>query len=72
MMTQSRSLEQSSSYQSVPIALGDDARRYMPTNLPQEFQKDGLRIGFEAKELPDQSRVYYWGTVVELVIIQKL
>jgi hypothetical protein len=51
---------------------GDDGRQYLPTNLPQEFQKDGLRIRFEAKELPDQSRVYYWGTVVELVIIQKL
>jgi hypothetical protein len=51
---------------------GDDGRNYMPTNIPQEFQKDGLRIRFEAKELPGQTRVYMWGTIVELVTIQKL
>jgi len=51
---------------------GDDGRNYEPTNLPQEFQKDGTRVRFEAKELPGRASVHMWGTIVELVLIQKL
>jgi hypothetical protein len=51
---------------------GDDGRNYDPTNLSQAFQTDGMRVRFEAKELPGRSSVHMWGTVVELVIIQKL
>jgi len=51
---------------------GDDGRNYDPTNLPQEFQKDGTRVRFEAKELPGRASVHMWGTIVELVLIQKL
>ena len=51
---------------------GDDGKNYDPTNLPQEFKKDGTRVRFEAKELPGRASVHMWGTVVELVTIQKL
>lgn len=51
---------------------GDDGRNYDPTNLPQEFRKDGLRIRFVAKELPGMASVYMWGTIVEIVAIHKL
>lgn len=51
---------------------GDDGKNYDPTNLPQEFQKDGTRVRFEAKELPGRASVHMWGTIVELVTIQKL
>jgi hypothetical protein len=51
--------------------VGDDGKHYDPTNLPQEFQKDGLRVRFEAKELPEQASVHMWGTIVEFVAIQK-
>ncbi len=52
---------------------GDDGRNYMPTNLSPEFQKDGLRVRFEAKELPSLASVHdEWGNIVELVTIQKL
>ena len=51
---------------------GDDGKNYDPTNLPREFQKDGTRVRFEAKELPDRASVHMWGSIVELVTIQKL
>jgi hypothetical protein len=51
---------------------GDNGKNYDPTNLAQEFQKDGLRVRFEAKELPGLTSVHQWGTIVELVTIQKL
>jgi hypothetical protein len=51
---------------------GDDGKHYDPTNLSPEFQRDGLRVRFEAKELPDRASVHMWGTIVELVTIQKL
>ena len=51
---------------------GDDGKHYDPTNLPQEFRKDALRVRFEAKELPDRASVHMWGTIVEIVAIQKL
>jgi hypothetical protein len=51
---------------------GDDGKHYDPTNLSSEFQKDGLRIRFEAKELRGQASVHMWGTIVELVAIHKL
>ena len=31
---------------------GDDGKNYEPTNHPQGFQTEGLRVRFEAKELP--------------------
>jgi len=51
---------------------GDDGKHYDPTNLAQEFQKDGLRVRFEAKQLPGMASYHQWGTIVELVTIQKL
>jgi len=52
--------------------VGDDGKHYDPTNLSLELQKDGLRVRFEAKELPGLASVHQWGTIVELVTIQKL
>ena len=51
---------------------GDDGKNYDSTNLAQEFQKDGLRVRFEAKQLPGMASYHQWGTIVELVTIQKL
>ena len=51
---------------------GDDGKHYDPTNLSPEFQKDGLRVRFEAKELQGRASVHMWGTIVELVAIHKL
>jgi len=51
---------------------GDDGRSYDPTNLPVEFRKEGMRVRFEAKELRDRASFHMWGTIVELVHIEKL
>jgi hypothetical protein len=51
---------------------GDDGRNYDPTNLPKEFQKDAMRVRFEAMELPGRASVHMWGVIVELVTIEKL
>jgi hypothetical protein len=51
---------------------GDDGVNYDPTNLPLEFRKDGMHVRFVAKELPGRASVHMWGTIVELVTIQKL
>jgi len=50
----------------------DDGRNYDPMNLPEDLRKDGLRVRFEAKELKDRASFHMWGTIVELVHIQKL
>jgi inhibitor of cysteine peptidase len=52
--------------------LGDDGKHYDPTNMSQEFQKDGLRVRFEAKALQGMASYHQWGTLVELVTIHKL
>jgi hypothetical protein len=51
---------------------GDDGKSYDPINLPEDLRKDGLRVRFEAKELRDRASFHMWGTIVELVHIQKL
>jgi hypothetical protein len=52
--------------------VGDDGKHYDPTNLAPEFQKDGLRVRFEAKTMEGMASYHQWGTLVELIIIQKL
>jgi hypothetical protein len=51
---------------------GDDGKNYDPMGLPLEFQKDGLRVRFEAKELPDRASFHMWGRIVEIKQIEKL
>jgi hypothetical protein len=52
----------------------DDGKEYYPINLPDEFQRVGLRIRFEAKEVNDGQLIVGWGrdSKIELVHIQKL
>jgi hypothetical protein len=52
--------------------VGDDGKHYDPTNMSQEFQKDGLRVRFEAKTLQGMASYHQWGTLVELITIHKL
>jgi hypothetical protein len=51
---------------------GDDGKKYDPANLPDEFRKDGLRIRYEVKEVKGRAGVHMWGTIVEIVHIEKL
>lgn len=45
--------------------IGDDGKKYQPTNLPRKFKKDGLAIKFDAKR-KDVISTFQWGTIVEL------
>jgi len=52
--------------------LGDSGERYLPLTMPDEFQKDGLRVRFTVKPRSDVATVFQWGTVVEIVEISVL
>ena len=49
---------------------GDDSVTYDPTNLPPEFQKDGLRVEAEARRRDDVSGIHMVGPIVDLVRIR--
>jgi len=51
--------------------VGDDGKNYDPTNMPQEFKADGLRVQFTAN-LTDHASYHMWGYVVKLISIEKL
>jgi hypothetical protein len=61
-------------FQGFYFIIGDDGSEYCPINLEVEFQQKGMRIRFEARELPNTRPVDGWGNgpVIELVHIQKL
>ena len=52
--------------------IGDDGQRYDPINLSQQFQKDGLRVRFEAKPREDLDSIHMWGRLIEIINIEKL
>jgi hypothetical protein len=52
--------------------VGDDGQNYDPQNLAAEFQKEDLRVSFEAETKPDAASFHMWGTIVEIKSIKKL
>jgi hypothetical protein len=50
----------------------DDGKRYDPLNLPAEYAKDGMRVGFTAKTDPDMASFHMWGTIVSIIDIQPI
>jgi hypothetical protein len=46
--------------------MGDDGKKYQPTNLPRKLKKDGLAIKFDAKLKDGGMSTFQWGTIVEL------
>ena len=52
--------------------VSDDGEKYDPINLGAEFQVDGLRVSFEVKIREDMVSTHMWGTLVEIVKIEKL
>jgi inhibitor of cysteine peptidase len=47
----------------------DNGNRYVPINLRKEFQKDGLKIKFEAQLRPELSGIHMWGKYIEITNI---
>jgi hypothetical protein len=52
--------------------IGDNGEHYDPINLSQDFQFDGLRVRFEAKIRNDLFSIHMWGTLIEILKIEKL
>jgi ABC-type glycerol-3-phosphate transport system substrate-binding protein len=49
---------------------GDDGVTYDPTNLPPQFQKDGLEVEAEARRRDDMMGIHQAGPIVQLVRIR--
>ena len=52
--------------------VSDDGGRYDPSNLKEEFCKDGLRVRVRAKALKDVVGFHMWGSIIEVVEIEKI
>ncbi len=52
--------------------VGDDEEYYDPINLPSEFEEDGIRVKYTIKILENQTSIHQWGTIVEIIKIEKL
>ena len=51
--------------------LTSDGKEYLPMNLPEEFQKDGLAVVVQLQEKPDAASMIMWGTPVRITSIKK-
>ncbi len=52
--------------------VADDGRKLDPVNLPEEFQKDGLRLEVRVVPLRDRVSVRMWGTPVRVLRLKRL
>ncbi len=52
--------------------IADDGTKYDPTNLPEEYKQSGLRVKFLVNPKKGIASVHMWGTIVEIVKIEKL
>jgi hypothetical protein len=49
---------------------GEDGVTYDPTNLPAQFQKDGIQIEADARRRDDRAGIHMTGPIVDLVRIR--
>ncbi len=52
--------------------IADDGSKYKPVNLPERYQKDGLKVSFEGKFRTDLMGIYMWGKLIEIINIKEL
>ena len=50
----------------------EQGNRFDPVNLPQRFEKDGLRVKFRMTELRDRMSYHMWGKLVRIIEIERL
>jgi hypothetical protein len=50
---------------------GDDSVTYNPTNLPAEFQQDGLAVEADARRRDDMAGIHQVGPLVQLERIRR-
>lgn len=51
--------------------IGSDGSQYDPTNLSKEFQQDGLEVRTTLRPLRGVVSFRMWGTIVEIVTMEK-
>ncbi|MDD1664615.1 MAG: protease inhibitor I42 family protein [Methanomicrobiales archaeon] len=49
---------------------GDDGKKFEPLNLDAKYQKDGLRVAFDATVVKDAVSTRMWGTPVNLAQVE--
>ena len=52
--------------------LADNGTKYDPTNLPQEYRHNGLRVRFQVVPKKGMVSIHMWGTIVEILKIEKI
>lgn len=52
--------------------VGDDGRQYDPVDLDEAYKEDGLRVHFRARTVEDMASIRMWGTIVNLVSIERI
>jgi len=52
--------------------VADDGTHYDPINLPSEFKKNGLRVKFKGIIKKELVSFHMWGSLLELLYIEKL
>jgi hypothetical protein len=52
--------------------IDEQGNRFDPVNLPQRFEKDGLRVKFRMTKLPDRVSFHMWGTLVKITKIEQM
>ena len=50
----------------------DDGRQFDPIDLDESFKEDGLRVRFRAQTVEGVSSIHMWGTLVEIVTIERI
>jgi hypothetical protein len=47
--------------------IDDSGRKWRPPFLPNELQKEGLKVRISITPLPDAFSIYMWGTEIDLL-----
>ncbi|MFX1535864.1 MAG: hypothetical protein ACFFDI_16740 [Promethearchaeota archaeon] len=50
----------------------DEGKHYDPINLESDYQIDDLRVRFKAKIRDDLGSFHMWGTIIEIIWIEKI
>lgn len=50
---------------------GDDGVTYDPSNLAEEFRRDGLRVRVRARLRPDMGGIHMVGPIVDIIEIER-
>lgn len=48
---------------------GEDGKKYNPIGLPQDFQKDGLKVKVKARLMPDAMSIHMYGAIIQVLDI---